>query len=136
MPFSLNFTHLIEYDAGLSGITLEVLLKLGEKTVQTPVKIDTGSSECVFAREIGEEIGLEIESGQEIYISTATGMFATFRHPVILSVMAYEFDVYAYFAGDENFTRNVLGRHGFLDRIILGLIDYEGKLFLNRYDLS
>ncbi len=39
----------------------------------------------------------------------------------------------ACFAEDENFNRNVLGRHGFLDRTVLGLVDYEGKLYLNQY---
>jgi hypothetical protein len=39
-----------------------------------------------------------------------------------------------YFAKDESFTRNVLGRQGWLDRVKLGLIDYEGRLFLSKYD--
>lgn len=38
-----------------------------------------------------------------------------------------------YFAKEESFTRNVLGRQGFLDRVKLGLIDYEGKLLLSAY---
>jgi hypothetical protein len=39
-----------------------------------------------------------------------------------------------YFAKEESFTRNVLGRVGWLDRVKLGLIDYEGKLFLSEYN--
>ena len=35
------------------------------------------------------------------------------------------------FAEDENFSRNVLGRQGRLDRVRLGLVDYEGKLCLS-----
>jgi hypothetical protein len=38
-----------------------------------------------------------------------------------------------YFAKEEFFTRNVLGRQGWLDRVKLGLIDYEGKLLLSAY---
>jgi hypothetical protein len=34
----------------------------------------------------------------------------------------------------EHFDRNVLGRHGWLDRVVL-LIDYEGKLPLSRYHI-
>lgn len=133
MPFSLEFGHLIEYDAGLSGVSFEILLKLGVNTVSVLTKIDTGSSDCIFARNVAEELGIELENAQEFHISTAIGTFVTYRHPVILAVMDYEFDIYAYFAADENFNRNVLGRHGFLDRIVMGLVDYEGKLFLNRY---
>lgn len=135
MPFSLDFAHLVEYDVGLSGISLDVSLKLGNRSTQFSTKIDTGSGECIFARSIAEELGIEVESVQDFRISAATGTFVTYRHPVMLSVVDYEFDVYAYFAGDENFNRNVLGRHGFLDRVVLGLVDYEGKLFLNRYEL-
>ena len=39
----------------------------------------------------------------------------------------------AAFAEDEAFQRNVLGRRGFLEPVILGLVDYEGKLYLSKY---
>lgn len=136
MILTLNFSHLVEYDTNLLGITLHVSLKVSDRFVNLPVKIDTGSSECVFAGNIAKELGIDLESGQVIYISTATGTFKTYRHPVTLSVLNYEFDIYAYFSEDEYFSRNVLGRHGFLDRIVLGLVDYEGKLFLNHYNDS
>jgi|KBSSwiStaDraftv2_1062776.scaffolds.fasta_scaffold143406_2 hypothetical protein len=29
---------------------------------------------------------------------------------------------------------NVLGRHGFIEQMSLGLVDYEGKLYLDRYE--
>jgi hypothetical protein len=38
------------------------------------------------------------------------------------------------FAEDEAFQRNVLGRRGFLEQVILGLVDYEGKLYLSDYN--
>jgi len=38
-----------------------------------------------------------------------------------------------YFSADTSFTRNVLGRQGWLDRIKLGLVDYEEKLYLSDY---
>jgi predicted aspartyl protease len=135
MSFSLDFTRLIRYDAGLSGISFEISLKFDKKTIKVFTKIDTGSSDCVFSRKAAEEIGIKIEDGEKVYIGTVTGTFAAYRHPVILSAADFEFDVYAYFAEDENFNRSVLGRHGFFDRLTLGLVDYEGKLFLNRYEL-
>jgi len=41
------------------------------------------------------------------------------------------FDATIYFAANEAFKRNVLGRRGFLDRVLLGLNDYEGKMYLS-----
>lgn len=133
MIHQLDFEKLAHYETGKSGISLEVNLKLVGKTVPVSTKIDTGSTNCVFAREIGEKLGLEIESGELVRISSVTDTFTTFRHEVILDVLGYEFDARVCFSQNEHFSRNVLGRFGFLDRIVLGLIDYEGKLFLNRY---
>jgi hypothetical protein len=39
-----------------------------------------------------------------------------------------------YFASDEAFDRNVLGRFGWLDRMVIGINDYEGKLYLKSHD--
>jgi len=39
----------------------------------------------------------------------------------------------AFFPADEEIRRNVLGRFGWLDRVVLGLVDYDGKLYLSRY---
>ncbi len=132
MIHNLSFEKLVEYDVGKSGISLDVNLKLVGKSVAVETKIDTGSTNCVFARNVGESIGLEIESGELVRISAATGVFTTYRHDVILEALGYEFDVRACFAENEHFSRNVLGRFGFLDRVVLGLVDYEGRLFLNR----
>ena len=45
-----------------------------------------------------------------------------------------DLDIVAYFAKDESFNRNVVGCYGWLNRVRLGLIDYEGKLYLSRAD--
>ena len=66
-------------------------------------------------------------------ISTATGYFYAYGHNITLKVLGIETISTVYFAKEESFTRNVLGRQGWLDRIKLGLIDYEGKLFLSKY---
>lgn len=133
MAYSLEFERLVEYDTRRTGITVEIRLKIAGSEVAVSPKIDTGSTDCVFVRAVGEDLGLEIEKGESGFIGTATGNFRAFLHPVTLSILDYDFDIYAYFAEDENFNRNVLGRLGFLDRVNIGLIDYEGKLFLSEY---
>lgn len=47
-----------------------------------------------------------------------------------LSVAEFEFSTMAFFPADAELRRNVLGRFGWLDRVVLGLVDYEGKLLL------
>ena len=128
---TLNFAHLVNYDAGLTGIPIVIKLGVIGSSAEVTAKLDTGATDCIFARRFGEQLGFDIEAGEPVRIGTATGSFLTFRHYVTLSVLDYEFDVGACFAADEHFNRNVLGRFGFLDRVLLGLNDYEGQLYLN-----
>lgn len=130
--YRLEFPALHKYDAGKSGITVPVMLRAGATAVSFDAKLDTGSTYCIFQRTHGENLGLDIESGHRIAISTATGIFIVYGHEVTLSVKDFDFDMTAYFAEDYAFTRNVLGRYGFLNRVRIGLLDYEGRLYLGR----
>jgi hypothetical protein len=65
---------------------------------------------------------------------TVAGDFLTYAHEVNLVVLGIETTTTVYFAADESFSRNVLGRQGWLDRVRLGLVDYDGTLYLSAYD--
>ncbi len=56
------------------------------------------------------------------------------KHEVNLSLATFEFSGLVGFAENKEFRRNVLGRRGFVEQIVLGLVDYEGALYLSRYD--
>ncbi len=134
MNYDLSFEKLINYDSGRVGITLDVELRLGETSTIIETKVDTGSTHCIFERKHGEVLGFEIEAGERQSISTSTGSFLTFGHWVTLITDDFSFDSMVFFAQDENFKRNVLGRHGWLDRVIIGINDYDGKLYLSKYE--
>jgi hypothetical protein len=131
--FQLDFAKLLEYDTTLTGISLDVTLKLSDKNAQLTAKIDTGADHCIFERQFGEQLGLKIENGIPQRFSTATGTFLAFGHNLTLITEGLAFDSYVFFYENDYQKPNVLGRFGWLDRIILGLVDYEGKLYLNRY---
>ena len=103
------------------------------KAFQFRRKVDTGSSLCIFERKYGEELGLTIEQGLFQRVGTATSIFDTFGFRLTLQIEDIEFDSLVYFAEDENIRRNVLGRRGWLELVRIGLVDYEGKLYLSRY---
>lgn len=134
MAWQLLFDELHEYDAGEPGITLPVFLRFGPEQAAVTAKLDTGASHCIFERIYADALGLDLESGQRLRIGTAVGSFVTFGHPVALTVKNYDFEIVAYFAEDYALKRNVLGRNGFLNRLRLGLLDYEGKLLLSRQE--
>jgi hypothetical protein len=130
----VEFSKVYKYDTFLVGITVPIFLSNGISQTALKAKIDTGASYCIFERKHAEVLGIDVESGDEIRVSTATGYFTAFGHELMLSVLDIETVSTVYFAKEESFTRNVLGRQGWLDRVKLGLIDYEGKLLLSVYD--
>ena len=130
---TVSFDEVHFYDTLKVGITVSVILFSGDESVDFEAKVDTGSSFCVFERKQAERLNLDVESGELLRISTATNGFDAYGHELAVMVMGIETYSKVYFAKEESFTRNVLGRQGWLDRVKLGLIDYEGKLFLSEY---
>jgi hypothetical protein len=134
MRYEIAESVLHEYDAGEPGITIPARLLVGTVGQNIITKLDTGASYCIFRRGVGEALGLDIESGTPQWISTVTGSFLTFGHEVTMTTLGLEFNVMAYFARDPEIKRDVLGRFGWLQQVQLGLVDYEGKLFVAKYD--
>ncbi len=133
MTEEISFEETYFYSTLKRGVTVPVILQLNEKIVELEAKIDTGAENCIFERRHGETLGLEIESGEEKIFSTVTAPFVTYAHELAIKVLDIEIFSTVYFAKEEFYTRNVLGRQGWLDRVKLGLIDYEGKLLLSAY---
>ena len=133
MTHHLDFEKLLTYDLGELGITVAVVLELKDQSASFDAKIDTGADHCIFERKFGEQLGLTIEKGVHQRFGTATGTFLAYGHELSLQIADMKFDSMIFFAAEESFTRNVLGRFGWLDRVVLGLVDYEGKLYLSRY---
>ncbi|CAN5215963.1 hypothetical protein BH20ACI1_BH20ACI1_13900 [soil metagenome] len=134
MSLELSFEKMVNYDTRKAGISLSVELRLGELSSVFEAKIDTGSTFWVFERSYGEKLGLNIEAGERQRIATTVGSFLTFGHWATLTVEDFTFDSMVFFARDENHRRNVLGRFGWLNRVLIGINDYDGKLYLSRYE--
>jgi hypothetical protein len=130
---NLTFSELLEYDTLQTGITVPVKLNFGDGEITINTKLDTGSTHCIFERQHAERLGLDVESGTSFYFGTATGRFLTFGHELNVSVLGIENYITVYFIAEEAIKKNVLGRIGWLDRIQISLVDYEGKLYLNSY---
>lgn len=135
MPYDLSFEETHDYSNSdpRVGITVPVTLSAGDAAAHLTASVDTGASFCIFERGYGELLGLDVEAGGLEVLGTATGMFKAYGHPVTLSVLGNSFDTVVYFVGHEGFGRNVLGRRGWLDRVRLGVVDYEGRLYLSKY---
>jgi hypothetical protein len=130
---NITFDKIHFYNTLKTGISLTAILYRGKEAVECETKLDTGSSHCIFKRSHGELLGLDIESTAAEKISTVTGGFLAYPHTITIEVLGIRTEATVYFAAEEDFKRNVLGRAGWLDRVKVGLVDYEAKLLLSAY---
>jgi hypothetical protein len=134
--------HLLGFSRELSyppdaAITLPIILMSdANRRVGFTASLDTGSTYCVFERRYARLLDLELEAGVQARITTATGSFYCFGHEVTLWSCALEWQAVVYFAEADAFSLNVVGRVGFLDRLKVGIVDYEQLLYLGLYDES
>ncbi len=97
-------------------------------------KLDTGASFCIFQRDFGEQLGLDIEGGDQRTFHTANGEFKAFGHEVTITCFEWQFDSMVYFPALPAIGRNVLGRHGWLQQFSLAVIDYKSLLHLSHFN--
>lgn len=106
-----------------------------DRSIRLAAYVDTGAAECIFEREYGEALGVELRSGMLKRFSTASGgMLTAYGHNVRLSTLGHSVDTLVFFADDAQLRRNVLGRHGWLNRLRIGIVHYDSKLYVNEYD--
>ena len=134
MSRTFTFRSQHSYDTTKVGITIPIKLISGINSVQLDAKLDTGASFCIFERGYAELLDIDVESGLPELVSTATGTFRVFGHWLTMAMLGLQFEALVYFAVDDSIRRNVLGRRGWIDQIRLCLIDYDGQLYVSRYD--
>ena len=96
-------------------------------------KIDTGGQVCLFMREIGETLGIDIETGHRHSFNTLAGSLTAYGHTVRLQTLGLEFDSLVYFPAVYGLPRNLLGREGWLRKVRLALIDDDATLYVSPY---
>jgi hypothetical protein len=122
------------YDSRAEGITIPIVLMSGDKKVELLAKIDTGAAECFFQHGYAEALGLRIEEGVRQRFETVNSRFEPFGHEISIEVLGIETTATAYFYADAGIGRNVLGQHGWLNQIRLGLVDHDLKLYIASYN--
>jgi hypothetical protein len=133
MTVSLEFDTTHQYTEAKDGINVPIALGIGSQSVELLAKLDTGAAHCVFERKYGEMLGLAVESGRLQRFRTVAGSFAAYEHEVTIQTLGIEFQAVVFFAQDSTFNRNFLGRSGWLDRLRIGIIDYDRMLFVAPY---
>ncbi len=132
--YSLEFTKAHDYSGDDEGIVIPVVLRAGANQIPVAASVDTGASFCVFGAEIAEALGLDLTSGIRKRFRTANSGFEAYGHEVELIVFGVATQSVVYFFADPIIDKNVLGRIGWLDRVRLGLVHHDNKIYLAPYD--
>ena len=130
----LEFSHRHIYSGHEQGISLPIILRSGDERADLVAKIDTGATNCLFDRQQGEALDLDIENGHRKVFGTATGWVEAFGHIVQIEFVGMHVESMVYFFADERIRKNLLGRTGWLDRVRFGLVDHDQSLYLAPYD--
>ena len=134
MSHQLTFSDVISYPDHLHGITLRVMLSLGSIRREAVAKLDLGAHVCLFSRELGDQFELDIESGEPIRLGAIVfGTLDAFGHEMTLRIGSVSVPLTVYFAKDYGLPMNYIGRQGWLQRVKLGVVDYESKIYLGEY---
>jgi hypothetical protein len=94
---------------------IPVRLIKGIKDVRYHAIIDSGADLCIFHAEIGELIGITLESGKLLQFSgISQQQLNAYFHNIKIDIGGYEFDCYAGFSRDiDKLPYGLLGQTGF-----------------------
>jgi hypothetical protein len=132
--YQIEFTTAFSYGNEREGISVPVVLKAGVNSVRLAASVDTGATFCIFRNELAEALGLDPANASLKRFRTANSSFEAFAHEVEISVLGVTTFSTVYFFADVSINKNVLGRVGWLDRVRLGLVDYDSTIYLGSYD--
>ncbi len=131
MAFPVEYQRRATYESLASGITIEAILRYGNLETACEAKVDTGSQVCLFGRSFADALDIDVESGYREVFSTLAGGLVAYGHEVELETLGLRFQSYVYFAESYAVRRNLLGRQGWLQLMMLGLNDYNSELYLS-----
>lgn len=84
MAFQLSFESQHKYATREGNLNVRTILSTATQQVHCVAAIDTGATVCLFQRELGEALDLDLETGPFIQLSTLTGTLRAYGHEVTL----------------------------------------------------
>jgi hypothetical protein len=136
LAFRISFAKRHSYAGPGDTIRVPVVLRSGEETINLAANLDTGAAYCLFERSYAEALSIDVERGVPMNFATANSHFKAFGHEVSISTLDIEIHTLVFFFADADIVKNVLGRHGWLDRLNVGIVDHDQLLYDGSYDAS
>ncbi|MDP4010416.1 MAG: hypothetical protein Q8P37_00950 [Candidatus Spechtbacteria bacterium] len=99
---------------------IPVELRYRKENVKYEVLVDSGADLCIFHKEIGELLGMEIEKGKKEYVIGINGGREIFYvHSLTLNVGGWDYKIEAGFKDMSKSGYGVVGQTGFFDKFVV-----------------
>lgn len=135
MAYHLTFSDCLPITEDESGLLLSITVSTGGRQLNIESYFDSGAKYSVFPRWVSDELGLDIEAGEEVFLKTGAGLMPAYLHYLTLNIGTLLFDdAPVCIAKYTDFDRCLLGRGGWLPSVRLGLVGYDEHFFLSHYD--
>jgi hypothetical protein len=109
-----------------------VALQNGTKNLQTIALIDSGSTYSLFDYQAGVELGIDVRSGRPQRLSSLGGVVLGYAHRIEIEIVeGWRFTTEVLFS-DQPVSRNLLGHHGFLEHVAVGLHGKISRIYLRK----
>ncbi len=131
MGFELEFQKKENYSSLETGISVETILRYRDIKINCVAEVDTGAEVCLFQRTFADALEIDVETGYRQKFSTLGGGIIAYAHELQIETLGLRLQSYIYFAESYEIKRNLLGRKGWLQLVILGLNDYKSELYLS-----
>lgn len=97
---------------------------------ETSALIDSGATVSVFRAEMGEQLGIDIEKGQEMYLGGVGGHIKGYLHKLEVRIAGKKFLCPIVFSREYVVSFNLLGREEFFKRFTITFEEKKNRLNL------
>lgn len=105
-------------------------LKFGKKVIDSSALIDSGATISIFRTELAEGLGIEIEKGEEVYLTGVGGRIKGYLHKLKIETAGKKFFCPIIFSHEYMVSFNLLGRESFFKNFIIIFNEKEKKIEL------
>ncbi|PIR80644.1 hypothetical protein COU24_02895 [Candidatus Kuenenbacteria bacterium CG10_big_fil_rev_8_21_14_0_10_39_14] len=109
---------------------IPLVLSRGRQVKIAEALVDSGTNISVFNSALAEELGIKIESGEKIVLSSANSHMIGYLHKVKTRLGKAQLNLPIIFTKELTSSFNLLGREGFFNKFIVCFNDGKSKIKL------
>ena len=100
------------------------------RVADTSALIDSGATISIFRPEVAEQLGIEIETGNKVFLGGVGGRIKGFIHTLKMEISGKEFACPIVFSYEYTVSFNLLGRDSFFEQFCITFDEKNRKVKL------